>query len=80
MTDSNEFYCVNCSGRTVTVLRPHAVERKGKLLVVRDVPMHECDSCGEVYLTPQVMNRLDELVAELLVGQAEEAIVHFQAA
>jgi len=71
---------VNCGGSTVQVLRPHAVDRDGKLIVVRNVPMHECDGCGEVYMTPAVMNELDELLGQLLVGVADETIVHYRAA
>lgn len=80
MADIEEFYCVNCSGKTAVVLRPYAVERGGKLVVVRDVPMHECDSCGESYMTTVVMKQLDELVAQLLAGNADEAIVRYPVA
>ncbi|MEO9138920.1 MAG: YgiT-type zinc finger protein [Jatrophihabitans sp.] len=80
MADNEEFYCVNCSGETVVVLRPYAVERNGKLVVVRDVPMHECDECGETYLTPAVMKQLDGLVADLLAGNADQAIIRYPVA
>lgn len=80
MADIEEFYCVNCSGRTAVVLRPYAIERGGKLVVVRDVPMQDCDSCGETYLTTAVMQQLDELVAQLLAGKADEAIVRYPVA
>ena len=80
MADTEKYFCVNCSGTTVVVFRPYAVERNGKLVVVRDVPMNECESCGEVYLTPAVMMQLDELIAALLTGDADEAIVHYPVA
>lgn len=83
MAENDQFHCVNCSGKTAVVLRPYAVERNGKLVVVRDVPMHECDECdecGETYLTPAVMKQLDGLVAELLAGNADEAIIRYPVA
>lgn len=81
MRDSeNEVYCVNCGARAALVLRPHAVERAGKLIVVRDVPMYECDSCAETYLSTDVMRELDGLIAALLNGRADEAIVRYPAA
>jgi YgiT-type zinc finger domain-containing protein len=80
MSDIEEFYCVNCSGKTATVFRPYAIERGGKLVVIRDVPMHECDSCGETYMTAAVMKQLDELVAQMLAGKADEAIVRYPVA
>jgi len=80
MAEIDEFYCVTCSGKAAVVFRPYAVERGGKLVVVRDVPMHECDSCGETYLTTAVMKQLDELIAQLLTGKADEAIVRYPVA
>ena len=80
MAENEQFYCVNCSGETAVVVRPHAVEREGKLVVIRDVPMQECDSCGEVYLTTAVMRQLDELIAQVLAGRADEAIVRYPVA
>lgn len=80
MADSEEFHCVNCSGKTAVVFRPYAVERGGKLAVIRDVPMQECDSCGEVYMTTAVMKQLDELISQLLAGKADEAIVRYPVA
>jgi hypothetical protein len=42
--------------------------------------MRECDSCGESYLTTAVMKQLDELVAQLLAGRADEVIVRYPVA
>jgi hypothetical protein len=49
-------------------------------MVIRDVPMHECDSCGETYMTTAVMKQLDGLVAQLLAGKADEAIARYPVA
>ena len=75
----NQFHCVECGGNTVEVKRPHTVDRDGSLVVVRGVPMHECTSCGELFMTPDVMKRLDVLLGRHLGGDAE-TIIHFQAA
>ncbi|MDT0203024.1 type II toxin-antitoxin system MqsA family antitoxin [Nocardioides sp. AE5] len=80
MTERSSCFCVSCGGRTAPIFRPHTVDRDGKLVVIRDVPMHECDGCGETYMTPAVMRQLDALVAKLLTGRADETIVHYQAA
>ena len=80
MAEDEAFLCVGCGGSTVPVLRPHTVDRAGKLVVVRDVPMHECGECGETYMTAAVMKQLDEVVSLLLSGTADEAIAHYPAA
>jgi len=72
--------CSLCDDPTVAVLRPYTVDRYGKLIVIRDVPMYECGTCGEVYLTPEVMRHLDAMIAVLRAGDADEAIVHYRAA
>jgi len=76
----NEFFCVSCGGSTVQVFLPHTVDRDGKLIVIREVPMHECNGCGEVYMTTAVMKQLDEIVGQLLAGAAAQAIVNYRAA
>lgn len=80
MADNDEYYCDNSSSKTALVFRPYTVDRGGKLVVIRDVPMHECDNCGEVYLTAAVMKQLDELIAQLLAGDKDENIVRYPAA
>ncbi len=80
MTDNKTFYCVNCGGSTASILQPHTVDRGGKLIVVREVPMHQCNDCGETYLSAEVMKSLDDLVTHLLAGVADETIVHYSAA
>ncbi len=49
-----DFYCINCSGETAAVLRPHALKRGGKLVVVREVRMQQCDACGATCLSTAV--------------------------
>ena len=81
MTDVDQLECVECQdGHTSIVLRPHAVERGGKLVVVRDVPMLECGNCGETYMTAEIMKQLGELLTCQFAGQADEAIVMFPVA
>lgn len=74
------FYCVNCGSQASLVFRPHAVEQDRKLIVIREVPMYECDSCAETYMTTDVMKQLDRLIADLRKGHADEAIVRYPAA
>ncbi len=65
--------CVMCDGSTVVTTRPKAVERDGRVAVIRDVPVEVCESCGEVYLDPSVARQLDELFRAMLRGNVEHA-------
>jgi len=80
MPSNMTHHCVQCGGAAVLVRRPYAVERSGKLLVIRDVPMFECDSCAEAYMSTDVMRQLDVILADLSSARADEAIVRFPAA
>ena len=52
---------VMCVGAMVAATRPKALERDGRLAVVREVPVLVCESCGEVYLDASVARQLDVL-------------------
>jgi YgiT-type zinc finger domain-containing protein len=72
--------CVMCDGTTTATTRPKAVERDGKVAVIRDVPVEVCDSCGEVYLDGEVAKRLDELFRQMLTGNVDQVFGHYEAA
>jgi YgiT-type zinc finger domain-containing protein len=71
-------HCVMCEGTTVATTRPKAVERDGRVAVIRDVPVEVCDSCGEVYLDSDVTKQLDVLFRQLLEGPVEQVVAHYQ--
>jgi YgiT-type zinc finger domain-containing protein len=72
--------CVMCDGNLVETTRPKAVERDGRIAVIRDVPVHACDSCGEVYLDADVALQLDVLFRRLLDGPVDEVVGHYESA
>jgi YgiT-type zinc finger domain-containing protein len=72
--------CSMCDGVTVSTTRPKALERDGRLAVVRDVPVEVCESCGEVYLDAAVAKQLDVIFRDLLKGPADEVVGHFETA
>jgi YgiT-type zinc finger domain-containing protein len=71
--------CIVCDGgRTVAATRPKAVERDGRIAVIRDVPVEVCDSCGEVYIEAEVAKRLDVLFRQMLEGPVDQVVGHFE--
>jgi len=59
-------------GSTVAAVRPKAVERDGRLVVIRDVPVEVCDACGEAYLDVAVAKQLDVLLRQMLESPVDE--------
>lgn len=53
-------------------------QREGKVAVVLDVPMEECQACGDRWLDWDVAARLDELLNAMLAGDVEVATRHFE--
>jgi len=70
--------CVMCGGPTVAATRPKALERDGRLAVVRDVPVEVCENCGEVYLDTAVARHLDVLFRRLLEGPVDQVVGHYE--
>lgn len=70
--------CAMCDGTIVAATRPKAVERGGRLAVVRDVPVEVCENCGEVYLEASVARQLDVQFRRMLEGPVDQVVGHFE--
>ena len=40
----------------------HVVNYNGSLIIIKNVPCEECDQCGEVEYSDEVMRRLETIV------------------
>ena len=70
--------CSACDqAERVAVRRAKLAEREGRVAVVLDVPMEECPSCGERWLSIDVAKQLDEALTRLLATGAETATTHW---
>lgn len=70
--------CQRCDqGDRRPVRRAKLAERGGRIAVVLDVPMEECEACGERWVPWDIAGRLDELVTAILAVDVEIGIRHF---
>jgi YgiT-type zinc finger domain-containing protein len=69
-----------CDGTLVSATRPKALERDGRIAVIRNVPVEVCESCGEVYLDDSVAMQLDTLFRQLLDGPVDQVVGHYEPA
>lgn len=69
---SSRVNCPKCGGPTVGGVRAEAGEHGGERVLVRDVPVAECQVCGQVSLDAEVAKQLTTLVRQTLEtpGQA----------
>ena len=70
--------CERCSqGERVPAHRAKTAERDGKVAVVLEVPLEECPSCGDRWMSWETSRRLDELLRSMLDSDAELATRRF---
>ncbi len=70
--------CERCGqGERKRVTRAKLAEHDGHVAVVLGVPMEECPSCGERWISFEIARKLDELLRSMLAGDAEVATKHF---
>ena len=59
--------CQTCdNGDRRATRRPYVQQKGDRVAVVTEVPVEECESCGEVWFAEDVALRLDELLTEML--------------
>ncbi|MDQ2726818.1 MAG: hypothetical protein M3Y91_02905 [Actinomycetota bacterium] len=70
--------CEHCdNGERRPARRARLAEADGRTAVVLDVPVEECTSCGQIWLSMDVAVRLDALFTQLLASGAESAQIHW---
>lgn len=55
-------------------------ESEGKVVLVLEVPMEECSSCGDRWLSWETAGRLGETFTSMLESDVEVATRHFDSA
>ena len=70
--------CTSCNtGRTRPERRTKAIDRGGRLVVVRDVPIDVCDACSDAYIEAPVAKRLDALVIRVLAAGGDVTFTRY---
>jgi YgiT-type zinc finger domain-containing protein len=73
--------CIVCKhGETEPGVTTLSVDRGGHVVVIRSVPADVCATCGEEYLSAEVMKTLEAEVDQAERAGIEVAVRSFQAA
>ena len=73
MTDRQ--VCSVCGARVRAGTTTYTQDIDGRLAVVTDVPVQACPQCGEQYFAPEIVDRLQQLLAHGAdSGQAPQTI------
>lgn len=63
--------CVLCDGEIVGRIIEWKVELDGKEYLIHDVPVMECEKCGEKYLNPSASRYIDQKIEQIKNGEPE---------
>jgi len=73
--------CIVCKhGETEPGVTTLSVDRGGHVVVIRSIPADVCSTCGEEYLSAEVMKTLEAEVEQAERAGIEVAVRSFQAA
>ncbi|MDE6731372.1 MAG: type II toxin-antitoxin system MqsA family antitoxin [Oscillospiraceae bacterium] len=72
--------CFFCKGDMEASTTTHVVELGDSVIVIRHVPCFRCKKCGEVVFTGTVVERLEQITAELKKSLEEVNVVSYTAA
>jgi YgiT-type zinc finger domain-containing protein len=64
--------CYFCRGPIVQRRIEHLHRWEGRIFLIKDLPANVCEQCGETYLDPEVLERIDQAVGQS--GMATEFI------
>lgn len=54
--------CSVCKGNLIYKKITYTQELEGKVYVVNDVPALVCSQCGEQYLSPEIVDRIQKVI------------------
>jgi len=69
--------CLYCKGTMTRDTTSDFTDLKTCVVVIRSVPCHKCDQCGEVVFDFDVCERLEQIVDTLKGSLAEVAVVQY---
>jgi len=72
--------CVICkNGTTEKGKTTVTLEKKGTVIVVKEVPAHICQNCGHFYLEDSMSQKLLEIASETIKKGVEVEVMHLKA-
>lgn len=61
--------CSFCKSKLHEGKKEFVVKVKNEVVVIKDVPALVCDRCDEAYITPEISEKIDEIMEEFYAGK-----------
>jgi YgiT-type zinc finger domain-containing protein len=71
--------CFYCKGEMKDDFCNYMADLNGHFIIIKHVPCHRCQQCGEVSYCGEVVARIEEIVDKLKEALTEVAIVEYAA-
>ncbi len=69
--------CFYCKGKMKPSITTHVVNYNNCIIVIKNVPCEECDQCGEIEYTDNVMKNLEIIVNRVKNLLQEVSVVDY---
>ncbi len=70
--------CFFCKGNLVPSKTTYVVTEGECIIVIKNVPCMECETCGETELDDAVLKRLEEIVKQLKTVLQDVSVVDYE--
>ena len=71
--------CFFCKGEMVDGFTTYMEEVNGHYIIIKHVPCHQCEQCGEVSYSGETVVKIERIINELEKMLTEVAIVEYAA-
>ena len=71
--------CFMCKGEMNNSVSNYMLDLGNRFIIIKDVPCHKCEQCGEVSYSGEVVAKLEQIVDKLKEASTEVAIISFAA-
>jgi YgiT-type zinc finger domain-containing protein len=71
--------CFFCKGEMVDGFTTYMEEVNGRYIIIKHVPCHQCEQCGEVSYSGETVVKIERIINELEKMLTEVAIVEYAA-
>lgn len=71
--------CFVCKGEMNNSFSNYMLDLGNRFIIIKDVPCHKCEQCGEVSYSGEVVAKLEKIINKLKDASTEVAIISFAA-
>ena len=72
--------CFYCQGDIIPSTTVHTAQIDNTVIVIKNVPCEECDQCGEIEISHEVMLKIDHIIELATQLMQDVAVIDYKTA